>query len=201
MPRRKEPQTPRRAAGESLREWREQLVQDELLPILIQIKQITAGERGERVVGSVLDELRSDGYVAIHSIHRDECDVDHVLVGPAGVFVIETKSRRGAGLITFRNGQGMFVAERPYCRKAIEQAKGGARWVSRIVREHCALSEPGFPIVVFVGNWQVADQWESTDVRVFTPESLRSYLRDQQPVLTRLEIELIASHLERSAKS
>lgn len=197
----KESRSATRAAGASLREWRDQLVQDELLPILMQLEQITAGERGERVVGDVLDELQSDGYVAVHSIHRDDCDIDHVLVGPAGVFVIETKYRSGAGLITFRNGQGMFVGKRRYCKKAIEQAKGGARLVSRVVREDCALAEGVWPIVVFVGNWRVADQWESTDVRVFTPESLQSYVLDQQPVLKRSEIELIASHLEQSVKS
>ena len=54
---------------------------------------------------------------------------------------------------------------------------------------------------MFVGSWVVADQWESTDVRVFTPGSLKTYIRQQQPVLLRAEIELIASHLERSAKA
>jgi hypothetical protein len=185
----------------SLREWRDELVQGELVPILAQIERITHGERGERTVGAVLDELESEGYRTVHATYRDGCDIDHVLVGPTGVFVIETKARKGSGLITFRNGQGIFVGGRRRWNNAIEQAKRGARVVRQIVQDHCGLSEGVWPVVVFVGNWQVADQWESTDTRVFTPESLRNYVREQQPVLKRDEIELIASHLERSAKT
>ena len=76
-----------REAGASLREWRNEIVQGELLPILEQIQQITLGERGEQVVGAVLDELRSDGYRVVHAIRYNRGDIDHVLVGPAGVFV------------------------------------------------------------------------------------------------------------------
>ncbi|MDQ2946259.1 MAG: NERD domain-containing protein [Acidobacteriota bacterium] len=185
--------------GSGLRKWRDELVQGELLPILMQIEQITLGERGERIVGHVLDGLENEGYMAIHSVQIGGRDIDHVLVGPAGVFVVETKFRSGTGLITFRNGQGMFVGERRRWPGAIKQAKSGAREVSRIVREECGLAEGVWPVVVFVGNWQVADQWESTDARVFMPGSLRDYIGEQQPVLKRDEIELIASHLERSA--
>lgn len=181
--------------GASLRIWRDQLLQYELLPILLQIEQITVGERAERIVGNVIDELQNEGYVGVHSIHRDGCDIDHVLIGPGGVFVIETKYRRGRGVITFRNGQGMSVGKRRCGDKAIEQAKSGACEVNRIVREECGLSEGVWPIVVFVGNWRVADQWDSTDARVFTPESLQGYVREQQPVLLAAEVERIAASL------
>lgn len=191
----------RRAAGASLRDWRNQLVQGELLPILMQIEQITLGERGERAVGAVLDELENEGYRAVHSIRLGGRDIDHVLVGPGGVFVIETKYRRGNGLITFRNGQGIFVGKRPRWNTAIKQAKSGACEVTHVIREKCGLSEGVWPVVVFVGNWRVADEWESTDARVFTPGSLRHYVLQQQPILRRAEIECIASHLECSAKA
>ena len=191
----------RREPGASLRDWCDQLVQDELLPILAQIEQITLGERGEKAVGAALDELQSEGYQAVHAIRSGGCDVDHVLVGPGGVFVIETKYRSGNGMIVFRNGQGLFVGERRRENKAIKQAKSGAHHVACIIQEHCGCSEWVWPMVVFVGNWVVDDQWDDTDVRVFTPESLKSYIREQQPVLLHAEIESIASHLGDVAKS
>jgi hypothetical protein len=55
-------------------------------------------------------------------------------------------------------------------------------------------------IVVFVGDWKIKNKWRDTDTRVFTPDGLLPYIRDLQPQLTRKDIELIASHLERSAK-
>src|SRR4051812_8044953 len=119
---RAETEASRRAAGASLRVWRDELIQGELLPILLQIEQIALGERGERVVGEAVEELEIEGYRAVHSIFLEGCDIDHVLVGPAGVFVIETKYRRGNGLITFRNGQGIFVGNKPRWNSAIKQA-------------------------------------------------------------------------------
>jgi hypothetical protein len=192
---------PRRGPGASLREWREQIEQYELLPIIQQLQNISRGERGEKVVGAALDELCAEDYQTVHAIRRDGCDIDHVLVGPGGVFVIETKHPRGTGVITFRNGQGLFRDEKRWYNNAIDQAKRGAQMVSGIVQKQCAVSEGVLPVVVFVGKWRVADQWQSTDVRVFTPETLKTYICDQQPVLKRSEIELIASHLEQSANN
>jgi hypothetical protein len=54
--------------------------------------------------------------------------------------------------------------------------------------------------VVFVGHWQVKDDSHGRDTRVLTPDRLLRYIRNQQPRLTRSEIELIVSHLERSAR-
>ncbi len=163
------------------------------MPILLQIEQITLGERGERAVGEALEELENEGYRAVHSILLEGCDIDHVLVGPAGVFVIETKFRRGNGLITFRNGQGIFVGNKPRWNGAIQQAKRGASKVTNIVRDKCGLTEGVWPVVVFVGNWRIADEWASTDARVFTPDSLHHYILEQQPILKRIKVDLIAS--------
>ncbi len=190
-----------REAGESLREWRDEIVQGELLPILEQIQHISRGEQGERAVGAALKELSAEGYRAVHSFQLGGVDIDHVLVGPAGVFLIETKYRSGGGLITFRNGEGIFVGKRRKWNQAIWQAKAGADKIGATIRHHCGMTEGVWPLVVFVGKWLVADQWSSTDVRVFTPETLKSYVRDQQPVLVRHEIEMICSHLERTARS
>ncbi|MEO7368630.1 MAG: nuclease-related domain-containing protein [Gemmatimonadaceae bacterium] len=69
-----------------------------------QFGRLNRGERGELKVAEALEELRPAGYRAFHDIVRDGFNIDHVLVGPAGVFAIETKFRSGRGEITFRNG-------------------------------------------------------------------------------------------------
>ena len=57
------------------------------------------------------------------------------------------------------------------------------------------------PIVVFVGEWRVKNDWQTRYARVFTTDKLVTHIVNQQPRLKRSEIQLIASHLERSAKS
>jgi hypothetical protein len=52
------------------------------------------GARGERKVGGVLDGLGPEWH-ALHDIYLGRGNIDHVLVGPAGVFTVETKSHPG----------------------------------------------------------------------------------------------------------
>jgi hypothetical protein len=169
-----------------------------LLPI---VRRLNRGECAELHIADTLEELRVDGYKPIHDIVGENFNVDHVLVGPGGVFAIETKFRSGRGEITFRNGEGLFVGERAEEKDCLKQARGNAAAVAQIIQETCRKREWVTPLVVFVGEWRVKDDWHDTDVRVFTPDRLSRYIRSRQPRLRRGEVELIASHLERSAKA
>jgi Nuclease-related domain len=145
--------------------------------------------------------LRSDGYKPVHDIVGDSFNVDHVLVGPGGVFAIETKYRSGQGEITFRNGETLLVGGFPEEKDSLKQARGSAKAVSQLIAENCARREWVTPVVVVVGDWKIRNVWRDTHTRVFTPEGLLRYIRDQEPRLIRREIELIVSHLERSARA
>ena len=60
-----------------------------------QIDRWLRGAEGERRVGTALAELTADGWMALHGVSLGRGDVDHILVGPGGIFTIETKSHRG----------------------------------------------------------------------------------------------------------
>jgi hypothetical protein len=162
---------------------------------------LSRGERGELRVAEILDDLRLAGYRAFHDLVGDGYNIDHVVVGPAGVFAIETKFRSGAGEITFRNGDGLFVGGFRDEKDCLKQARSNAAEVNRIIKENCRIDEWVWPIVVFVGDWRVKNDWQTTDARVFTTDRLVSHILNQQPRLKRSEITLIASHLDRSVKS
>jgi hypothetical protein len=53
------------------------------------------GAEGERAVGAVLAQLEDVGWKALHDISLGRGNVDHVLIGPGGIFTIETKSHPG----------------------------------------------------------------------------------------------------------
>jgi len=53
------------------------------------------GADGERAVGEVLAGLEANGWLALHDVSLGRGNVDDVLIGPGGVFAIETKSRPG----------------------------------------------------------------------------------------------------------
>lgn len=52
------------------------------------------GFTGERVVAEELNQLLSQGWRIFHDVPFDRYNVDHVAVGPIGVFAVETKTRR-----------------------------------------------------------------------------------------------------------
>lgn len=169
--------------------------------LYFRFRNLNRGERGELSVAETLESLRAFGYRPVHDIKRNGFNIDHVMVGPAGVFAIETKFRSGYGEIEFRNGDGLFVGSRREEGNPLHQARTNAREISRLLQEYCGKHFWVQPVVVYVGDWKIKNDWQSTDARVFTPNRLLHYLDDQQPQLTRSEIKLIASHLERSVKS
>ena len=163
-------------------------------------RRLNRGERGELHVADVLEELRSEGYKPVHDIVGNGFNIDHVIVGPGGVFAIETKYRSGRGEITFRNTEGVFVGDRLEEKDCLKQARGSAAAIRELIHESCGRRVWVMAIVVFVGDWKIKNKWRDTDTRVFTPDGLLPYIRDLQPQLTRKDIELISSHLERSAR-
>lgn len=171
------------------------------LRLIPRARNLVRGERGELRVAEILEDLRSSGYRAFHDLVGDGYNIDHVVVGPAGVFAIETKFRSGGGEIEFRNSEGLFVGGYPEEKDCLKQARGNAFEVSRIIKEHCRMNQWVKPLVVFVGDWTIKNDWRDTDAWVFSTDQIANYLDRQQPELLRREIDLICTHLERSVKS
>jgi hypothetical protein len=65
----------------------------------------------QRRTADYLDELQAAGYVVLHDRLAPglRTNIDHIAIGPAGVFVIETKNLRGKLTMT---GDKLFVGER-----------------------------------------------------------------------------------------
>jgi hypothetical protein len=54
----------------------------------------TEGARAETLVGETLNELKQSGFVVMHDVEQEyEGNIDHLVSGPTGVYMIETKSR------------------------------------------------------------------------------------------------------------
>jgi hypothetical protein len=80
------------------------------------------GAVGEERVGAILEDLRVEGWSAVHDVATGRGNVDHIVVGPCGLFTVETKSRRGrldVGRIDER-----WLKQAYAQRKHIERAAG-----------------------------------------------------------------------------
>jgi hypothetical protein len=53
------------------------------------------GAEGEEVVGRILEGLSANGWQVIHDVTFGRGNIDHIAIGPGGVFTVETKSHGG----------------------------------------------------------------------------------------------------------
>jgi hypothetical protein len=65
------------------------------------------GATGEAQVGYVLGGL-SDDYVVLHDLTTSHGNIDHVVVGPSGVYLIETKNWKG---VVTADGKGELLLD------------------------------------------------------------------------------------------
>jgi Nuclease-related domain len=57
--------------------------------------RMRSGTRAEVAVGETLESLRSAGWIVMHDIQRGgDANLDHLVSGPNGVYLIETKANR-----------------------------------------------------------------------------------------------------------
>jgi hypothetical protein len=82
------------------------------------------GATGESQVWRALEELEPLGYRTLHDIDTGHGNVDHVVVGPTGVFAVETKNR--GGRVTTTAGD---LRVNGFAVRDASQAVRGAIWV------------------------------------------------------------------------
>lgn len=81
------------------------------------------GAVGEEAVGRVLAGLEPMGFRSLHDIDTGHGNIDHVIVGPTGVFALETKAWRAR---VYCSKDGHLMAGRIDQERAVAQAKRGA---------------------------------------------------------------------------
>ena len=96
------------------------------------------GWRGESSVKKLLRELEPLGYRIVNHLDIGHGDVDHVVVGPSGVFAIETKNHAGhfarSGSSLTKNGYPADDILDQAIGEAATVRKGtGVRWVEAVV--------------------------------------------------------------------
>ena len=80
------------------------------------------GASGEEQVGAVLDELPRGQWRVIHDASFGRGNVDHIVLGRAGVFTVETKSHPGP--VRVKRVHGATLSQAHAQRRAVERVTG-----------------------------------------------------------------------------
>jgi hypothetical protein len=168
------------------------------------LRQLWLGCEAEVAVGQELNELLRHGFRVFHDfpVGQREFNVDHVLVGPTGVFAIETTGRSmpkpgAAGWEVTYDGKALQF---PGWREAdpIRQAETAGAWLqvwlSNAVGERVKVQ----PVVVLPG-WQVK-RTGAEEIPVLASEQIPSYFTSAYRVLDAKLVQQIALQLEQRCR-
>lgn len=151
--------------------------------VLPQVERRDRGAVAEEQVGALLDTLPPERWRVIHDASLGRGNVDHIAIGPPGLFTIETKSHPGPIRVGRLHGATLSQA----------QAQGKAiGWVTGLEAQ---------PLVVFSRAWVDRPGARRKGVGVLPARMLLSNLRSRPTVLTSDDVEraheLLAQALSR----
>lgn len=150
------------------------------------------GAAGEMRTGRLLETLEADGFRILHDRKipgARSANIDHIVIGPPGIYVVETKSYKGSLQI---RGNEVFVAGR---------RKNG--WIDEVNREAAAV-RTALADELLAHGWTVAPiicvhradlPWfrsEVQGVRIVSGNDLVKRLRKADPVLSAADVERLA---------
>jgi nuclease-like protein len=152
------------------------------------LRRLQLGRDGERVVGQFLEHLRSQGCLVFHDLLGDRFNIDHVVVSPHGIFVIETKTyskpTKGQADAEY-DGERLLINGMEHERDAVKQARALAAWLRDRLQESTGRRFPVRAVVLLPG-WYVKIRVKAPEVWVLNPEMLGAFI-EREPVLLKAE--------------
>jgi hypothetical protein len=136
------------------------------------------GARAEEHVGSLLAELDPADWRVIHDASLGHGNVDHILIGPSGVYTIETKSHPGPVRLGRVHGA------------TLRQAQAQRDAVERVIRVKAE------PLLVFSRAWVDRPGGRRKGVRVLPARMLIAHLSGRAKTLSRGDVERARERLE-----
>jgi len=141
------------------------------------LRRRVQGAVGEEQVGAILEDLRAEGWSAVHDVATGRGNVDHIVVGPGGLFTVETKSRRG------RVDVGRIE------ERWLKQAYAQRKHVERALGRHAEC------LLVFSDAYLSVPVSTQRGVVVLPARLLASYLKRQRPLYAPAEIAAVSEAL------
>ena len=150
------------------------------------------GATGEEAVGVRLERLHHHGWQVLHSIPVGEgdADIDHVLIGPGGVFTVNTKNHPGKRIWVAGNTIQINGHYHPYIRNARFEAQRASRMLSRSLNRPVGVRSV---LVLLTGssNSNVTIKERPADVLVFKCTDVPGKFRQMPRQLGEADVQAI----------
>jgi hypothetical protein len=147
-------------------------------------------------VGDELARL-GDDWVVLHAlpVGTGTTDIDHVVIGPGGVFIINTKNHPGQTVWASQRAFMVSGIRHPYIRN-MEYEMGR---VERLLSSAAGMSVEVSGILAVVAAKSITVREKHRDVTVLSTASIVRWLLDRRVVLSPVEIAAIGNSAELAA--
>lgn len=156
------------------------------------------GARGEESLAAELWRIARPGHWRyLHSVPVGSrgSDIDHVLIGPAGVFTINTKNHRASNI--WVGGDTFMVngKRQPYIRNSRHEAQRA----SRLLTKACGYPVPAKGVIAVIDPRDITIKGEANDVAATTRVQLSRWLARQPQTLDAAQVDAIFTAARRSS--
>ncbi|HEX5222490.1 MAG TPA: nuclease-related domain-containing protein [Verrucomicrobiae bacterium] len=163
------------------------------------------GLLGEQAMAEELQPLAAQGYRVFHDIPGDgKWNIDHVAVGPAGVFAIETKCRaKRASPNGMRAQDAVFDGKAirfPWYQdhQSVEQAQRNAKWLAGMLSKATGEKVSAQALVALPGWWVTLKA--NCDVKVLSGKQVAGFIVNQPTRLPDKVLQQIAYQLDQRCR-
>lgn len=168
--------------------------------VIKEAKNYKLGRDGERIVSENLEPLKRGGAYVLHDLVGGNFNLDHAIISPHGIFVIETKTRskrEGNPKVPF-DGKTLLIDGKKPLDDPLMQARANAKWLKDLLKESTGKDFPIKPIVAFPGWW--IDSNASARKRhawVLEPKAIPKFIPHEPVKLSDSDVNLANFHLQR----
>lgn len=174
-----------------------------MMKLHVKAMNLRMGWDAEMATGQELDQLMRRGAVVFHDFPAGDFNIDHVLICPAGIYAVETKSRmkpeRGNkdGAKVAYDGKVLLFPDWADTQ-IVEQARWQAKWLAAELSKAVGESVQVTPVVALPG-WFI-DATGRSDVRVLNPKNFRYLLESRGTPLSPVLVDRVSYQVEQRCR-
>lgn len=174
--------------------------------LMEQRRRHSLGYQGERLVGEHLNLLTMEDYRIFHDLQFEGFNIDHAVVGPGGVFTIETKTcprrkvQEANRALNF-DGERLHWPNGKINELGIKQASERSETLQQWLGSELGKPIEVHPMLVFPG-WTVESGLDGP-LKVLSPKRIRTFLKSAEQYgesLPESQIKRIAAHLAEKSR-
>jgi hypothetical protein len=170
-----------------------------LLDVKTDERNWRVGADGEETIGAKLEKLTKHGWHVLHAVPIGDlgADIDHVVIGPGGVFTLNTKTHPGGKIWVGQHAIKVNGQSTHYLRNARFEAERSARLLSSAVGRPVEVT----PVLVFLTGTLIPNvtiKQTPDDVRILDRMDVPGAFKRAHTRLTADQVEAIYLQARRS---